>query len=83
MDAKEKALEIMNKMRLFYGEYLDADGEPKNHYKINKSDAKQCALIAVEEILKIVPSVYLTNDEEIHSGHYQYWHQVKSHLQNL
>ena len=49
----------------------------------DSSIAKQCALIAVDEILKIVPSIYLTEDEEVHSGHYQYWQQVKTEIENL
>jgi hypothetical protein len=49
-----------------------------------KTDDKkiiECIIIMVEEILKIVPSVYVTNDEEIHIGHYQYWYNVKEELE--
>jgi hypothetical protein len=48
---------------------------------LNKKLAKQCALISVDEILKIVPSIYVTKDEEINNGHYQYWQEVKQEIE--
>lgn len=46
-----------------------------------REQAKRSAIIAVDEILQIVPSVYVTKDEEIHSGHYQYWKEVKQEIE--
>jgi hypothetical protein len=68
---KQKAKELVDK----FDEALT--------YLESKSKAKQCALIAVNEILQIVPSIFLTDDEEIHSGHYQYWQEVKQEIQKL
>jgi len=69
---QEKAKELVDKM-----------------YKSNPSFyftwemAKECAIIACDELMNALPSVYLTDDEEIHNGHYQYWQQVKQEIENL
>ena len=76
---KEKAQELVDK---FYNEVPKLGVIIERDRKAYNS-SKQCALIAVDEILKIVPSIYLTEDEEVHSGHYQYWQQVKTEIENL
>lgn len=76
MTPHEKAKELFDK---FYIDVLDREGTSA----MNGFEAKQCALIAVDEIMKIVPSVYLTDDNEIHSGHYQYWQEVKQEIEKL
>ena len=66
MTAKEKAHELINKFLL----YSD-DGDLKNKYwKIR--NAKQCALIAVDEILNLLP---LANRD--------FWENVKQEIENL
>lgn len=45
--------------------------------------AKHNVLLCIDEILQIVPSIYVTKDEEVNSGHYQYWAEVKSELEKL
>lgn len=74
MKPKEQAVKIVNDMRLFYGEYLDADGEPKNHYKVNKTDARQCAIVAVNLIL---------NDTNVNGDERNFWIAVKQELEKL
>jgi len=70
MTPKEKAKELFDKMF-----------EPNNHYmnkniEIDKIIAKQCALIAVDEILKITwVDKFLTVEE--------YWEEVKQEIEKL
>ena len=69
MTAKEKAHELINKFLL----YSD-DGDLKNKYwKIR--NAKQCALIAVDEILKTFD---ITTPSKI-----EYWHFVEQEIEKL
>ena len=68
MNAKEKAKELVDK----YDEILT--------YIESKSKAKQCALIAVEEIFE-----YLTTSTDVMTSldAVKYWNDVKSELQSL
>ena len=61
MKVKEKALDLTMK--------FDKLGETDN--------AKQCALIAVDEILSVV---YIYNDTQVE---YQYWQEVKQEIEKL
>jgi hypothetical protein len=65
MTPKEKALEIFNKM---YNCELD----------ISYYAAKQCALIAVEEILKSRPKITLSQ-----LYYSDYWQEVKQEIEKL
>ena len=77
MTAKEKAIELVDnyknldiKLSNFVNDYLfGAD----MIIKMKDNQSKQCALIAVDEILKAIP-----NYEDI-----DYWHAVKQEIQNL
>ena len=72
MTSKEKAVELINKM-YYSGRYDDKeDYNPAMAWE----RAKQCALIAVEEILAIS-----IDNAEI--GYLKYWSRVKSELQSL
>jgi len=68
MIPKEKAKELYNKFnphcltKSFYGD------------DIERQSTKQCALIAVDEILSI--TLFYFEDEE-------YWRQVKTEIENL
>jgi len=65
MKAKEKARELVDKMAIYHWtDICDYEG------------AKQCALIAVDEIQKI-KSVY--HDDTL----YDYWEEVKQEIINL
>lgn len=83
MNHKEKAKELVDK----YIEHAEAF-EPQLYEmeyseQLLLSNAKACAIICVDEIIHIVPSIYVTNDEEIHSGHRQFWEKVKEEIQKL
>jgi hypothetical protein len=71
MTPKEKAHELINKLLL----YSD-DGDLKNiNWKIR--NAKQCALIAVDEILKVLCTPHKNESE------YMYWQEVKQEIEKL
>ncbi len=69
MTPKEKAKELVNK----YKKYAD-DGRHNGFYsgEITFNNQKQCALIAVDEILSLLP---LANRD--------YWEEVKQEIENL
>jgi hypothetical protein len=62
MNPKEKAKELVEKFRL---NVVDYEGNGINGHK-----AKQCALIAVNEILEDTENIY-------------FWHEVKSEIEAL
>lgn len=68
MTPKEKAKELFDK---FYIEVLDRDGTSA----MNGFEAKQCALIAVDEIMDAL--------EKNGSWNYDYWKQVKQEIEKL
>ena len=64
MTPKEKAAELINKM--FY-----------TQSSMTKwSEAKQCALIAVDEVIDEIKQDYT-------SDRYAYWHEVKAEIEKL
>jgi hypothetical protein len=65
MTPKEKALELWEKMY---------------EYAIFDEAAKQCALIAVDEILNEFPQGFKGNFEERRK---QYWQEVKQEIEKL
>jgi hypothetical protein len=67
MKPKEKAKELVEK----YDEMLT--------YLESKSKAKQCALIAVDEILEMNLPILEEDADEF----YDYWEQVKNEINNL
>ena len=70
MTPKEKAEELIDK---FYIKVYDREGTSA----MNEFEAKQCALIAVDEILNLA-SFY--NDTQ---GEVTYWTEVKQEIKNL
>jgi hypothetical protein len=68
MMPKEKAQDLFYKYLLYFPEFYN-DLE----YDYNSEDAKQCALIAVNEILNVIH----TNMED------RYWQEVKKEIENL
>jgi hypothetical protein len=71
MTPKEKAFELAHKFRL-----LEIRTSENSYMMISMADAKQCALIAVDEILKIcVDSLGLTELD--------YWQDVKEEIEAL
>jgi hypothetical protein len=67
MDAKEKAKQIVNKIK--------DDLFNKRNIKITDEDAVLCALIAVDEIIKSINpfGMFLGKD---------YWEEVRDYLEN-
>ena len=70
MTPKEKAFELVEKYMKFEFETPFVDTQRKY--------AKQCALIAVDEILKLV-----SNDLDLYYKDCIYWEQVKTELESL
>jgi hypothetical protein len=66
METKEKAEQLVNKM------FNWIEGGSVIEYEI----ARECALIAVDEILSII-------DEEEQYRAYKYWQEVKREIENL
>ena len=71
---REKAKELIDK---FY-KYAH-DGSNGGHYdtRIWTENAKQCALIAVDEILNTIEQIFETFEER------KYWQEVKQEINNL
>lgn len=72
MTPKEKAEELVDKFR---NEILSFLGD-----RIKDQNAKRCALIAVDELIKIHYLLTNTNDT---SPSINYWKEVKQELNNL
>jgi hypothetical protein len=74
---QEKAIELFNNF------YLTKD--ERGLCRLNEFIAKQCALIAVEEILKRTRSVDTMppNYQKIDENTKEYWEQVKIEIQKL
>ena len=71
MTAKEKAKELLDKM------YMVEDHMGK--YPMCFNTAKECALIAAEEIIDVISTVY----EHDWNVLYPYWNEVKQEIINL
>lgn len=75
MTPKEKAFELAHKFRL-----LEIRTSENSHMMISMADAKQCALIAVDEIIKSNP--YEVSKTDMDST-IEYWQEVKQEIENL
>lgn len=74
MIPKDKALELIIKFKnTAYSDYLTTDKEYNN--------AKQCALIAVDEILDLKHIVTLRKN--MHEMELEYWMEVKQEIEKL
>jgi hypothetical protein len=77
MTPKEKAEELVNNMCDTYDP--DCTG-----YVITFAHAKQCALIAVDEMLQIQSiTMYPVIEENYIYGHKDYWQEVKQEIEKL
>jgi len=74
MTAKEKAIELFNKYSINYPIICKLNS--RNMYK---SEAKHCALIAVDEILAIGGMV----GNDLSDSFYIYWQEVKAELEKI
>ena len=75
MTPKEKAFKLLERFRL---NVLDYEGASINTHK-----AKQCATIAVDEIMKTYPSKNGIALYENQINDFEYWQQVKQEIINL
>lgn len=79
MTPKEKAKELVEKYRDVSIIFVDSI-EGTCDMRMNNEDTKECALIAVEEVLFILP--YTCNCEDIESSTW-FYESVKQELENL
>lgn len=81
MTPKDKAKELVDKYTPLVYCYMGS-GMLSNHYDENvaKDNAKQCALIAVDEILN--DDWYIPSFDEM-TERKKYWEQVKNEIINL
>jgi hypothetical protein len=77
MNAKEKAEELVNKHRMIL---IHSDTDLGEEIQCSLI-AKQCALIAVDEILSL--AVDWCEPHEIHSGTQIYWQEVEQEIEKL
>lgn len=73
MSPKEKAIELIEKFRLNVTDY---GGSGMNIFK-----AKQCALIAVNEIMEVCYYTKEVENNDLFS--YDYWIEVKTEIKKL
>jgi hypothetical protein len=76
MTPKEKAKEIFNK----YEKKLMYDYN-NYHYKYNLEHCKQCALIAVDEMINFF--INLSNEGFTFYSSIEYWQEVKQEIEKL
>jgi hypothetical protein len=80
MTSKEKAFELAHKFRL-----IDIRTSESTTMMISMTDAKQCALIAVDEIIASNPKIIIkwafTGIKEFDS--ISYWNEVKKEIEKL
>jgi hypothetical protein len=86
MTPKEKAEKLIGKFKplcvnVKHTGILDGLATVMNDDFINLIASKQCALIAVDEIIKTL--VELSNGEYIFIHNVQYWEQVKNEINKL
>lgn len=73
MEAKEKAKELVERFKEYSHFYIDPDLEVKEL----EENAKQCALICVDEILENLSNINL----RLHQ--ITFWEEVKQEIQSL
>jgi hypothetical protein len=76
MTPKEKAFELAHKFRL-----LEIRTSENSYMMISMADAKQCALIAVDEIIDSEPQYEWSNDYWKNPN--DFWQEVKREIANL
>ncbi len=91
MTAKEKAQQLVSKLRFAHCKFLETDKEPMLIItRMTEHDSKQCALIAVDEIINsesdMFDEIYINTDKgDYHkkSHRYAYWQEVKREIELL
>ena len=78
MSPKSKAIEL-------YNNFYNTSSHP-HHIESRQQFAKQCALIAVDEIIKSSPARSPINDSSDFMPHFKavkYWQEVKQEIEKL
>jgi hypothetical protein len=80
MTPKEKAFELAHKFRL-----LEIRTSENSYMMISMADAKQCALIAVDEVMEFMEGDDFDSDTCYWANHskMKYWVEVKQEIENL
>jgi hypothetical protein len=82
MTPKEKAQELIDSM--YNTQHCDIEHFPSKHYcdcsEINFFQAKQCALVAVDEIIKECCKSSEKKDAKYQDERINYWQQVKHEM---
>jgi hypothetical protein len=78
MTPKEKALELFNKFIPILGGINSTDW-----IYFNGKEAKQCAIIAVDEILDALVSERISYGGEYRYEESDYWEEVKTEIEKL
>ena len=73
MTPKDKAIELYNK-------FLNPSGDTYLYGMLEHESAKECALIAVDEILDNFPNEFW---DEYLIDNFRYWHEVKQEIEKL
>lgn len=77
MTPQEKAKELFDKFHFVNSESVELEtGDYELLFSLHESDAKECALIAIKEMLKVA---YFISDNEI----YNFLLEVKEELEKL
>ena len=76
MKAKNKAKELLDRYAPL-AKYWDC----YNDEPLEENNAKQCALISVDEIIKVLED--LSNDEVSYIYEVAYWHEVKHEIEKI
>ena len=82
MKPKEKAIELYNK-------FLNPSGDTYLYGMLEHESAKECALIAVDELIESFNSIYdasIRNIEKYSGAKYgmkDYWQEVKQEIEKL
>jgi hypothetical protein len=77
MTPKEKAKELVGKYQKLD---IEIGGQYDGYLTMKIYDAKQCAMIAVDEIINAINSI---TDKYIELGMRQFWHEVKTEIEKL
>ena len=79
MTAKQKAIELFDKFYFVNSESVELiTGEYEMLFSLHESDAKQCALIALDEIIEALKLNSYQNNEQL-----KYYLLVKQEIQQL
>ena len=78
MNAKEKAKELVDKFKNIDKRIYDINPDYFDLFILTQNEAKQCALIAVDEILNSRPTI---TDSQVEYN--KYWNDVRSELQSF